>query len=142
MDIERFKQQHRDILAGINTLRTLTHAGVNENAEEIATGLVSLSRLVTLHLAIEDRILYPMLQNSQNGALAKMGKKYQGDMTHIANPFIAFARDWSTATALQKDPDGFRTQANTVLKRVYERMRKEGTEFYPAIETATGAGAS
>ena len=138
MNIERFKQQHRDILTRIDTLRTLTHAGISENAGEIATAIVSLSRIITQHLAIEDRILYPMLQTSQNSALAEMGKRYQEEMTHIANPFIAFARQWNTAAALKNDPEGFRSNANTVLKRVYDRMRKEDTEFYPTIETSTG----
>lgn len=136
MDIERFKQQHRDILSGINTLRTLTKSGVAENAGKIADGIASLSREITLHLAIEDRILYPMLQNSNNAALARMGEKYQSEMSGIATPFIAFTRQWSTPAALKNDPEGFRVQANIVLKRVYDRMRQEDTEFYPAIEAA------
>lgn len=136
MDIERFKQQHLDILAGISNLRMLTQAGVSENANKISAAIASLSRTITLHLAIEDRILYPMLQNSQNATLAKMGSAYQQEMAHIANPFIAFARQWNTSLALKNDPEGFRKSANIVLKRVYDRMRKEDTEFYPAIEAA------
>lgn len=134
MKIERFKQQHRDILTGIDRLRSLSRAGVAENASDIAKGIASLSELINLHLAIEDRILYPMLQTGENAALAAMGRKYQAEMGNIATPFIAFARKWNTPAALNQDPDGFRSDANTVLKRIYERMRREDTEFYPAIE--------
>lgn len=139
MKIERFKQQHRDILEGIDRLRTLSRAGVAGNAAEIAQGITSLSQLITLHLAIEDRILYPMLQASDNAALAEMGREYQADMSNIATPFIAFARRWNKTVALHDDPEGFRNDANTVLKRIYERMRREDTEFYPAIENGLKA---
>lgn len=138
MNIERFKQQHQDILAAINDLRTLTRGGIPENATQIAKGIVSLSQLVTLHLAIEDRILYPKLQNSANPKLAKMGQKYQAEMTGIATAFIAFTRRWRSPTALLEDPEGFRKDANKVLKPVYERMLQEDAEFYPAIEARAG----
>lgn len=136
MNIDRFKQQHRDILGGIDRLRQLSRAGVVRNATDIAEGITSLSQLINMHLAIEDRILYPMLQDSDNATLASMGRQYQAEMSDIATPFISFARKWNNATALTHDPDGFRDDANTVLKRIHERMRREDTEFYPAIENS------
>lgn len=136
MNIERFKQQHDNILSGISHLRSLTKAGISNNADDIAAGIASLGQLVTQHLAIEDRILYPMLQQSNNTQLADMGKKYQDEMTGIATPFITFTRQWRTATALRNEPEKFRDDANTVLKRLYERMCQENTEFYPVIEAS------
>jgi hypothetical protein len=34
------------------------------------------------------------------------------------------------------DPEGFRADANHVLKLLHERMQKEKSDFYPAIEAA------
>ncbi|HLR77709.1 MAG TPA: hemerythrin domain-containing protein [Burkholderiaceae bacterium] len=136
MNIERFKQQHREILTNINDLRNLSRSGIQENAIDIAARVKSLGELVTRHLAIEDRILYPMVQDSKNPALAAMGRQYQEQMGHIATPFIAFTRQFSNARAVLDSPEDFRAGANTVLKRVYERMKQEDREFYPAIENA------
>lgn len=136
MDIERFKQQHVEILDGIAGLRRYAHAGVREHAHEIA-GLVSaLSSTVKLHLAIEDRILYPSLQKGGDPQLAAMGHAYQEDMKGIASEYIAFSRRWSSAAALQAHAEAFRKEANAVLKTLYLRMCRENTEFYPAIEAA------
>lgn len=137
MNIERFKQQHRDILTKINELRVLSRAGTTENATAIAAGVKALGQLVTRHLAIEDRILYPMVQNSADSGLAEMSRRYQEEMGHIATPFIAFTRQYGNAAAVSNDPEGFRAGANTVLRRVYERMQQEDREFYPAIEQGT-----
>lgn len=136
MNIERFKQQHKDILRKINELRHLSRAGVAENSVAIADGLRSLTDLVTRHLAVEDRILYPMVQRSPDKQLADMGQRYQEQMGQIATPFITFSRQYSDSAALLRDPEGFRAAANIVIRRVYERMQQEDREFYPAIETS------
>lgn len=136
MDIERFKTQHIDILDGIASLRKLAHSSISENAHKIAQEISALSKIVTMHLAIEDRILYPALQKGSNKKLADMGKAYQEDMQGIASAYIAFSRKWAAATTVMGQPEIFRTEANQVLKAVYDRMQKENSEFYPAIEAS------
>lgn len=136
MDIDRFKHQHVEILQGIAELRRLAHAGIQSNARAIAARVAALSSVVKLHLAIEDRILYPAVQNTGNARLADMGRDYQDDMKGIASQYIAFSRRWSQADAVAAQPEAFREDANTILKTVYQRMQRENTEFYPAIEAA------
>lgn len=135
MDIERFKHQHVEILEGIAALRKFSHAGVPEHAHEIARAIAALSTVVKLHLAIEDRILYPALQHGSNPRLSEMGRAYQEDMKGIASSYIAFSRQWSAAATIAAKAEQFRTEANTVLKTLYSRMQKENSEFYPAIES-------
>ncbi|MGB6242128.1 MAG: hemerythrin domain-containing protein [Castellaniella sp.] len=135
MNIDRFKHHHVEILSGIATLRKLSHQGVADHAVDLAHELKALSQVVTQHLAIEDRILYPSLERSGDERMAAMSRMYQNDMQGIASAFINFARRWSNATLLMKDPEGFRAEANTVLKSVHTRMVRENHEFYPAIET-------
>ncbi|SHI18909.1 hemerythrin domain-containing protein [Pollutimonas bauzanensis] len=134
MDIERFKHQHVEILDGIASLREFAHAGIKEHAYEIARAVVALSTVVKLHLAIEDRILYPALQNGPDARLAEMGRAYQDDMKGIANAYIAFSRRWTAAAIIAEKAEQFRAEANVVLKTLHGRMQKENTEFYPAIE--------
>ena len=134
MDISRFKQQHVQILDGIAELRNLAHAGIAGNAEAIARKVDQLSQVVTRHLAVEDRILYPAVQKANTPELARMGENYQNEMQGIANAYIAFSRRWSDAKALRDTPEAFRREANTVLKTVFTRMQKENHEFYPAVE--------
>jgi iron-sulfur cluster repair protein YtfE (RIC family) len=136
MDIDRFKNQHVEILQGIAELRRLAHSGIQTNAPAIAAKVAALSSVITLHLAIEDRILYPAVQNTGDAHLAGMGKAYQEDMKGIASQYIAFSRRWSQAGQVAKQPESFRDDANTVLKMVHQRMQRENVEFYPAIEAA------
>jgi len=136
MDISRFKHQHVEILEGIDKLRQLSRAGVKDNAKAIAARLNALSQVIIQHLAIEDRILYPRLERGQDQDLVELSRRFRIEMADVANPFINFSRKWEKAAAVAAKPEEFRKEANTVLRRVYERMRQEDREFYPVIEAA------
>lgn len=134
MNIDRFKQQHVAILEGIHALRELAHRGIAGHAPEIADRLELLAGVVTQHLAVEDRILYPSLERSGDESIARMSVAWQEDMKGIASEFIRFSRHWSSAARLVDQPEDFRAEANRVLKAVHERLQRENREFYPAIE--------
>ena len=134
MNIDKFKQQHVDILGSIATLRKLTQAGVTRNASDIARLVVAMSSTIKLHLAVEDKVLYPALQNGKDAGMARMGKQFQEEMSVIARTYEGFAHRWNTAHSLQDNEDGFRADANIVLRTLHERMQRENHDFYPRIE--------
>lgn len=134
MNIDKFKHQHVEILSYISILRALSKSGIRQNAAEISRAIVSMSSTIRLHLAVEDKVLYPAIQNAENATLARMGKQYQDEMTSIAAAYHDFARRWNTASTVSQNPEGFRADANNVLKVLHDRMRRENTDFYPLIE--------
>jgi len=134
MNIDKFKQQHVDILQGIASLRKLALAGVARNAAEIARGIVSMSATIKLHLAVEDRALYPAVARSADADLARKGREFQEEMDAIAAAYESFAKRWNNVRSLELDESGFRDDANTVLRRVHERMQRENRDLYPRIE--------
>ncbi|KQX01352.1 hemerythrin [Massilia sp. Root418] len=134
MNIDKFKHQHEDILADITALRELVHSGTESNAERIAARIVGMSGNIKLHLAVEDKVLYPTLAGCGDTALARMSHLYQLEMNGIVAAYMAFATAWNSAARLLAAPEKFRAEANGVLRRVYERIKKEDHEFYPAAE--------
>jgi len=134
MNIDKFKHPHVKIYSCIRSLRECASAGIVENAREIAALVVSMSSLIKLHLTVEDSVLYPALQASNSRKVAKMGQEYQNEMKGIAKAYEVFARKWNTPESVAGDPEGFRADANTVLKTLFVRVQREDSEFYPAIE--------
>lgn len=141
MQIDKFKHQHGDIKRRIGELRDLARAGAAANAEAIALGIVAMSALIKLHLAVEDQVLYPALQADRQSDLARLARHYQRDMVPIAAAYDAFARRWNTSQRVREDAQGFRDDANLVLRKLHERMLREDREFYPQIEAQELAGA-
>ncbi|WP_157269739.1 hemerythrin domain-containing protein [Azohydromonas aeria] len=142
MNIDRFKNQHAQILDFIEKMRRCSHAGIIEHAEQIAQLIVAMSAVVKLHLAAEDQALHPVLDAAKNRELAHLGRQFQAEMASIASQYNAFARQWNTAARVQADLDGFRAQANQVLRTVFERMQRENRDFYPAVERGVVGPAS
>lgn len=137
MNIDKFKNQHVEILDSIFTLRKLVHGGISENATAIARGIVSMSGVIKLHLSVEDSFLYPALEASGNRSLTNMSQRYRAEMDGIASEYLKFAASWNTAKHIVEKPEAFRSEANHVLKILHDRIKKENTEFYPAIELST-----
>ena len=135
MNIDKFKQQHLAILAAIDDLRQLARGGVAAQAQAIAGKIVAMSGLIKLHLAVEQRYLYPAAQASGVATVARMGRAYENEMHGIAGAYLEFAGRWNTPVRLEAEPDAFRSEANSVLHALYQRMRREDSELYPAIET-------
>lgn len=135
MNIDKFKQQHLAILAAIDDLRQLARGGVAAQAQAIAGQIVAMSGLIKLHLAVEQRYLYPAAQASGVATVARMGRAYENEMHVIAGAYLEFAGRWNTPVRLEAEPDAFRSEANSVLHALYQRMRREDSELYPAIET-------
>lgn len=136
MNIDKFRRQHAIILDGIAVLRELTQDGVAPNAERIAAQVIATSGIVKLHLAVEDSLLYPALAHSGDARLAAMGEAYSTEMQTIARDYFAFAARWNLAGRVASAPEAFRADANRVLRRLHERMRREERDFYPSVASS------
>ena len=135
MNIDKFKLQHLAILAAIDALRRLARGGVAAQAQAIAAQIIAMSGLIKLHLAVEQRYLYPAAQACGVARVARLGREYENEMHGIAGAYLDFAGRWNTPVRLAAEPEAFRSEANTVLHALYQRMRREDHDLYPAIES-------
>ena len=134
MNIDKFKREHVDLLAAVTALRELVQAGVQEHAEAILGQLVTMSAVIKLHLAAEDRVLYPALIGASDPRVAQTGKQFQEEMGDLAQVYTAFVSRWNLASKISHDPDGFRGDANNVFKALHLRVQRENRELYPLAE--------
>lgn len=135
MNIDKFKRDHVTILSSIDNLRTLVRAGVEQNASEISRLIVSMSSTIKLHLAAEDRVLYPAFMKSGDPQVAEVGQRFQTEMSGIAGTYMKFAGKWNIGSKITADPEGFRKEANGVFKTIWQRMLRENKELYVVAES-------
>lgn len=133
MDIEKFKRDHVALMRTVGELRELVHAGIESHADAIAHELVAMSAAVKLHLAAEDRVLYPAL--AADARTQDIGERYQNEMGGLAQTYAEFVRHWSFAAQIAGDPEGFRNEANAVFKALHQRVQRENRELYPLAES-------
>jgi len=136
MDIQRYDHDHRQILGQIESLRALSRAGIRENAEAIGELITSTASQIKFHLATEDQVLYPALARCGKPEIAAMSERYRKEMQGLAKAFAGFVQRWRVPARLAADPEGFRADANTVLRALFERLQRENAELYPAARRA------
>ena len=131
MNIDKFKKDHEEILAQVNDLRELVQSGISENAAAIAKLVVTMSSAIKLHLAAEDRMLYPAYSKSNDSSISKIGQMFQKEMGEIASVYLEFVKRWSIPSKVSADPMRFREEANSIFKALHQRIQRENKELYP-----------
>lgn len=137
--VQHFQREHDQIKSDLDGLRALTWEGIAVNAQDIADHLQVMSTHVAVHLASEDRTLYPMLAATGDPAIAGMASRYQAEMGGLASIFHGFVERWRIAAHVAGDPEGFRMASKPVLRALHERLFREESEFFPIIEARLSA---
>ena len=97
--------------------------------------LSALAGKLTVHLAMEDRSLYPRLaevnvQNSRGIAQA-----FQKEMGGLAGAFSEYNQKWQV-NAIAADPAGFARDTHAVFAAIGRRIARENNELYPLADKA------
>ena len=89
---------------------------------------------IKFHLAAEDATLYPALRAAADPGVAGLGRRYEEEMRGLSGAYAEFSRKWRVCAVIEAAPEQFRSEANTVLKALHERIQRENRELYPAAE--------
>ena len=135
MHINIFKRDHDAILVFVKKLRELAQAGVVQNSVAISEMIDTMSSRIKVHLAIEDRILYPALLKSSDPAIVNISKIFQSEMNGIAAAYIEFARKWNNSYKVAANPDEFKKEADAIFEALHQRIQRENKELYPLAES-------
>lgn len=130
----RFREQHAEILRIAAELQGVSEQRLRENADPARKILSNLLGKLNLHLAVEDRSVYPQLQSSPNPAVANMAKRFESEMGGIAAAVQVWGKRWSTSVAIQADPHRFVNESADIVTTLKKRMQRENLELYAAVD--------
>jgi len=64
--------------------------------------------VLTTHLALEDKVLYPEMLAAGDGRAAGLASRFNEEMRGLTGDYAVFAARWAEPEALLADADGFR----------------------------------
>lgn len=134
MNIIHFKEQHIEILGLIKDMERYCNNGIANHKDDLSRGLMMLRFKVKLHLAAEDKFLYPAIGTQTQPAIDHLSGAMREEMAGISSDFLLFAARWERADSIHTDPDLFHANTTHIIKVLRHRIQHENTEFYPAIE--------
>ena len=131
-----FRRQHREILDVVRQLETkLVVATIEQDTSDAIRGhLNELAGKLTVHLAMEDKALYPRLLVHGSPQLRKIAADVVRDMGGIQAVFREYVIRWSVPQRIQANAAEFIRETNEILEALKRRITREDTELYPMID--------
>lgn len=128
------RRQHDAAMALITDIRTRL-AEAKPDAYVIGLSLAKLTGLLRIHLAQEDRTLYPEMIASGNSAASAAARSFQEEMGGLSQRFAEYAARWTTSRVIESALPEFRKETLTVLAALEMRIQRENEQLYPLAES-------
>lgn len=127
----RFRDQHAVLLTMATELDHLS--ATLSNAAEAKAARDHLNRLagkLVVHLAKEDKSLYPQLLKSDSEEVVALTKRYIREMGDLAATFDQYNRRWVSPDAILKNRQQFQTETSAIVEALAIRIEQEDNELY------------
>jgi hypothetical protein len=130
-----YREQHADLLSMATKLKPLLDANKLKQDASAARGMLSnLAGKLTVHLAMEDKSLYPDLLANNDPAVKAKAKKFVTEMGGIKETFKAYLGRYPSSEAISKMPAEFVKDTSEILGVLAKRINAEDTDLYVAVD--------
>jgi iron-sulfur cluster repair protein YtfE (RIC family) len=131
---DRFRAQHAVLVEVVRRIEPLLDAEkLSVSAVEVRRLLSVLMGKLTLHLAMEDNVLYPRLAHHQDAKVREVATRFIGEMSGIKPAIESFSNKW-TKNEIQTNAALFCAEAKKIFAALGDRIRRENTELYPLAD--------
>jgi iron-sulfur cluster repair protein YtfE (RIC family) len=128
---ESFRRQHKEILEIAGEISSQLNSNqLAKDASGVRKSLTTLAGKLNIHLAMEDKSLYPKLINHQDANVSTVAKKYIEEMGSLADVFGQYLKKWSLAATIQNNPVDFINETKGIFNALSKRIDKEDNELY------------
>ncbi|HEY0490314.1 MAG TPA: hemerythrin domain-containing protein [Telluria sp.] len=132
---DSYRKHHDEILGIAREINALLGDSISDsNADTIRKLLSRLAGLVNVHLAMEDKGLYPELLAHGDASVKATARRFSDEMGSVAAAFVGYINTWPTSTAIKGDPVRFTTESKAIFNALSKRIHRENTELYVLLD--------
>lgn len=132
-----YREQHEHLLAAARELDSLLDAGaLRANGKTARAALARLAGRLHVHLAMEDRSLYPALLSRPEASVRDTAARLQAEMGRLRAEVDGYLLRWPSARALEARPEGFVAETRAILAALQARIGLEDRELFPLVDRA------
>ena len=132
---DNFRKQHVEILETVNEiLGSMDATSLEKDATKIRHLLSKIAGKINVHLAMEDKSLYPKMINHDSEKVRKIAKTYMNEMSNINQKFKNYISKWPNPMVIQADSRAFIRETREIFAALQRRIERENVELYPLLE--------
>jgi hemerythrin-like domain-containing protein len=131
---DTFRKHHAELAEVVRRIEPLLDPQkLAAGASEVRNLLSTLMGKLTLHLAMEDNVLYPRLERHDDPKVRDVAKKYMSEMSGLKPIVEAFGRKW-TESEIRGNAAAFCAETKKIFATLGERIKRENVELYPLAD--------
>ena len=132
---DSFRKQHQDIGIVVKAISAkLNPTKVAADPQGMRALLSQLMGKLNVHLAMEDKALYPDMLKALDANVAATTKRFMSEMGGIAAAAKKYSDGYLSPQAIAANPRDFIRDTNSVFSALSVRIKKEETELYPMAD--------
>ena len=109
-------------------------AGVEAHAEKLTKHMAKLAGVLSVHLAAEDKYLYPSLMKREDATVRECAKRFANDMGDLSKDFNAYKSNYNTAGKIKGESHKFVADTSIIIGALLNRLQREDMELYPLVK--------
>ncbi len=139
--IDNLTRQHRELVRTATEMFGWLDAGKlrARGAGEVWRALSSLSGILKVHLAMEDRSLYPHLVEHRDLQLRTLAQRFLNDRAELQQRYDEYRARWASTAAIEGGAEQFIDETRLILGMLWTRMKLEDDVLHPEIVRAYAA---
>lgn len=135
-----YRKQHDELVELLGRLApSLTAEAARDRPDGARRALSQLWGKLTIHLAMEDDVLYPRLTKCGDALAEAKARSFAEEMGPLRARFEEFLARW-TELKIGDDPAGFAAETQQVIKALATRVDRENRELYPLADRVLAIG--
>jgi len=132
---DSYRRQHDELVEIVTEISgKLDSLRLSKDATEVRTLLSKLMGILKIHLAMEDKSLYPQLLKSPDPVARKLAQKFIDEMGAIGTVVEKYVATWPNALSIQKDANGFIIETRKLFDALGKRIIRENNELYKFVD--------
>lgn len=135
---DSFRSQHGEILQMVKEIAPLLNlAQLAQDAGAVRGMLTKLAGKLSVHLAMEDKSLYPLMLANGDPRVKGTAQRFSDEMGGIKQVFEQYSKKWPTPSAIQGNPEAFVKETKGLFDALGKRITRENNELYPLYDGMT-----
>jgi hypothetical protein len=132
--IDNLTRQHRELIKVATVMFGWLEVGkLTRGAGEVHKAISSLSGILNVHLAMEDRSLYPRLLEHEDEQLRALARRFLDERQPLYEQFEKYRRHWPSTAAIEAGAAAFIDETRAILGMLWTRMKLEDDVLHPEI---------
>ena len=132
---QKYREQHQELVAMVGQLKPLLNpAGLAKDGGAARSLLSAFAGKLNVHLAMEDKALYPQLLNHKDAAVQGKAKAFMDEMGGIKEAFTAYLGKYPSAMAIQAAASAFIADTEGLVKVLAKRIQAEDSDLYALVD--------